>query len=194
MRGEEEDDGLDDGEVVLADAFPGEVADAGEVEDALDDDGAAEHEAELDGGDGDDRHGGVPQGVLEDDAGAGEASGAGGADVVGGHGVDHAGPGEAHEGGDRGEAEDEAGEEVSGPVVEPGDGEPLELEAEADDEEKGEPEAGQGLADEGDEGDELVDGAAFVQGGDDAEGDGDEHGEGEADEAEGDGDGDAGER
>ena len=67
----------------------------------------------------------------------------------------------------------------------------MEVEAELDDEDEAEPEAGGGLAEEGDEGDDAVERAAFAEGGEDAEGEGDGEGEGEADEAEGEGDGDA---
>ena len=69
-------------EVVLADALPGEEADAVQGEDLLDHDRAAQHEAELHGGDRHHRDGGVAQRVLQQDRGARQALGARGADVV----------------------------------------------------------------------------------------------------------------
>jgi hypothetical protein len=58
---------LHDGEIILGDALPAEIADAMQREHRLDDDRAAQHEAELDRGNRHDGNGGVAQRMLEDD-------------------------------------------------------------------------------------------------------------------------------
>ena len=79
---QDQHDRLHHREVVLADALPGEVADAVQGEDLLDHDRAAEHEAELHRGDRHHRDRRVAQRVLQQDRGARQALGARRADVV----------------------------------------------------------------------------------------------------------------
>ena len=94
---EQQHDRLRHREVLVGDRLVGEVAEPVEREDGLDHDRAAEQEAELHGGERHHRHQRVAQRVLEDDAGARQALGARGADVVGGEHLDHAGAHQPHE-------------------------------------------------------------------------------------------------
>ena len=90
------------------------LAEARDGEDLFGEDGAGEQGAEFEGAEGDDGDQGVAQGVFQDHAGAGEAFGAGGADVVLVEHRDHGAAGVAHEDGGDGVAEDESGHDGGG--------------------------------------------------------------------------------
>src|SRR6266571_190362 len=81
-EGEDEDSSLDDGEVQLANGADDEPAQSGHREHGLSDDGAAEEDTELEPSHGDERQGGVDQGVVPDDDPLGDPLGARRAHVV----------------------------------------------------------------------------------------------------------------
>src|SRR3954470_14088973 len=78
----EQDGALDRRQIALLDRVEGQAADAGDVEDRLGEDGAAEQDAEVQAEDRDDRRDRRAHAVLEDDASLPEALRAGGAYVV----------------------------------------------------------------------------------------------------------------
>src|SRR5690606_34198555 len=72
----------DDRNVNALDRLPGQLADAGPAEHAFHDDQPAHEDADVDADHGDDRQDRVRQGMADQDATAGQALGAGGADVI----------------------------------------------------------------------------------------------------------------
>ncbi len=97
MRREQHDDVADDDQVALADRLEDEPAEAGEIEDVLDDDGAGEQEGELQAHDGDDRDQRVAQHVAAQGLCAGQALGARRAHPVLAQRVEHGGARHARE-------------------------------------------------------------------------------------------------
>src|SRR5215203_6972398 len=83
----DQDGALHDRQVALLDRVVGEAPDAGDVEDGLREDRAAEQDAQVEAEDGDDRGDRGAQAVLEDDPPLVEALRPGGADVVLAHDV-----------------------------------------------------------------------------------------------------------
>src|SRR5437899_304572 len=88
-HGGQEHRALDDGVVAVVDRLDREPADARPREHRFRHHGAAEQRAELEPGDGDDRDGGVLQGVLGDHERLGQALGARGPDVVRAQHLEH---------------------------------------------------------------------------------------------------------
>src|SRR5689334_22227395 len=95
-RGGDEDQRHDHGQVRLDDSLDGHAAEAVQPEHRLGDDRAAEEATEVETGGGHDRGERGAQAVPADDLALTDALGAGGADVVLAHGLEHVGTGEAH--------------------------------------------------------------------------------------------------
>src|SRR6266851_3455962 len=92
-------------DVGKTDRLDDEEADARPLEHRLGDDGEGDDGAELQAGDGDDRHQGVLQRMAEIDGAVGEAAGARELDVVGAQDLEHLGAHQAHDQGQLHEAE-----------------------------------------------------------------------------------------
>src|SRR5690348_8025316 len=84
-EGAHEDRALHGRQVALLDGVVGEAPDAGDVEDGLGEDRAAQQDAEVEAEDRDDRRDRRAHAVLEDDLALLQALGASGPDVVLGH-------------------------------------------------------------------------------------------------------------
>ena len=170
------------------DGVEGEVAEAGDAEEAFEEERAGVEVGEGEGDVGDDGAEGVFEDVDEEDAGGGEALGEGGADVVLVHFFEEEGAVEADVDADAGGGADEDGEEEGADGFIAPDGEPAELEGEdvlADDDPDEVVDGHEGDA-EGDEG--AVEPLAAAVGAEEGEGEGD----GELDEEDGDGEGKGG--
>src|SRR6266496_6440487 len=147
-RGEEHR-ALHHGIVAIVDGLHGEAADAGPGKDGLRHHRPPQERAELQRGDGENRNGGITEGVLGHDDHLAEPLGARGADVVGAEHLQH---GRAREARDRGHgegAEGERGQYEVLPAPPPRGGEEIGLEGEEQDEEDAEEEGGRRLADQG---------------------------------------------
>ena len=181
--GGDEDDPLDDGEVLHADRLEHVLADAGQREDLLDDERAAEQVAERDPDDRDRRTQRVLQRVLADHLAGSEALRHRGAHVVLVQGVDERPPDLT---GDRGRAADSERHPGKDQVLEPLPGrrrerhvaegrEEVQVDGEGDDEQQGEPEVRDGHAQAAADGDQPVRRGALTDARDDARRDADDH-------------------
>ena len=181
--GQKDGAALDDGEVAVVDGGDDIGAHAGDGEDGLNDHHAAQQTAEGGAHHGDDGDQAVFQGMLDHHGGLGDTLGAGGDDVVGPDHVQHGRAGLPGAGAQAAHTAGKGGQDVAGnPAVHrPQRRQPAQLDGELDDQQHGQPEVGDGHADQGQQHTQVVLPPVLVGGGDDAQGDaqakGDQHGD-----------------
>src|SRR5437899_5649699 len=183
-HGEHQHHRLHDRKIILGDALPAEIADAMHREHGLDDDRAAQHEAELDRGDRHDGNGGVAQRMLEDDARPRQAFCARGADIIRGHRLDHSRARQPRQRRDRRKGEHDTRHHEMLPGAGARDRQDAELQAEHDHQDQRQPEAWHRLPYHREQGDAAVHPGIFAQRRQDAEWNRDDQREAQAHEAE----------
>src|SRR5262249_19354061 len=148
------------------------AADAGPAEYGLDDDRAAEEIADLQPDGGHDRQQRVPQHMRIHDPALAQPLGPRAADEILLHVVEHGGARDAHVPGDREGGQRDAGQDEMLPATSPGDRQPLQVDAEEQDQQDAEPEARDRLSDQSHDRHAIVEEAVRPRGGDHAERDG----------------------
>ncbi|QTK82646.1 Hypothetical protein AT6N2_L1958 [Agrobacterium tumefaciens] len=150
------DDGLEHRIITRTDGIEGERSEARPVEDALDNDDAAEQPAELQAEIGDERNGTVAQRMFVENLAFTQALGARHHDILRAQRIEHGGAHKADIGGRQDDTHGDRGHDVARKTTHAAGRQPAERDGEQEHEHRGQPEIREGQTDEREDADHLI--------------------------------------